>query len=108
MIQAWASFAYLQWIQLEWETPFAVIPMIDQDSMKIGKEFASLMEAPFIRAFDSRGRYKEARLEEEKTLLLFDVSNSVEDLSQAVFSLSESFPKRIYLLSLLPYVAFDP
>jgi hypothetical protein len=102
-----AGFAFLQWVRLEWDQPFAIIPMPDKDSRAIGKSLADLMNVPFVRALDAHCRYKEGRLEEDQPLLLFDVSNSVSDLKKAALSLAESFPKRVYLLSLLPYVDFD-
>ena len=97
---ALASFALLQWIQLEWPTPDAVIPMPDAHSLCIGKEFAELLDFPFVRALTFDCRYKEDRLEEDQTLLLFDVLHPVELLQKGALALSESFPKRIYLLSL--------
>jgi hypothetical protein len=101
-IDAMASFAYLQWIQLEWPLPDAIIPMPDADSLAIGRALAQLLNVPFIRALRYDGEYKEDRLEEDQILLLFDVSNSMERLQRSAFAISEAFPKRIYLLSLLP------
>ncbi len=103
-IEAIASFALIQWIQLEWPMPDAIVPMPDSDSLAIGSFFATLLDRPFVRAFRADYSYKEERLEEGQELLLFDISNSMQNLQKAVFTLSESFPKRIYLLSLFPYV----
>lgn len=97
---AMASFALIQWIQLEWPVPDAIIPM--PDSISMGSAFAKLLEVPFVRALRFDGEYKEDRLEEDQTLLLFDVSNPIEKLQKASSALSESFPKRVYLLSLFP------
>lgn len=99
-IDAMASFALLQWIQLEWFVPDAIIPM--PDSIPMGRAFAELLNIPFVRALSNDCEYKEDRLEEEQILLLFDVSNPIENLQKASHALSEAFPKRIYLLSLLP------
>ena len=101
-IDAMASFAFLQWIQLEWPLPDALIPMPDADSIAIGSALAHLLDIPFLRALRSDCEYKEDRLEEDEILLLFDVSNSIERLQKGAVALSEAFPKRIYLLSLIP------
>jgi hypothetical protein len=101
-IDAMASFSFLQWIHLEWPIPDALIPMPDADSIAIGSALAQLLDIPFIRALHSNCEYKEERLEEDQILLLFDVSNSIADLRKGSMALSEAFPKRIYLLSLLP------
>lgn len=100
--EAMAAFAVCQWIQLEWPLPDAVIPMPDSHSVAIGKAFAIMLNAPFVRALHSTCEYKEDYLEEDRELLLLDVSNSLENLHEAALSLLEAFPKRIYLLSLLP------
>ena len=105
---ATASFALVQWIQLEWPTPAAIIPMPDTDSKAIGKAFAMLLDLPFAKALRRGCEYVEDRLEEDAELLLFDVSNSIEDLRKAAYALSEAFPKRIYLLSLYPYAHHSP
>ena len=100
-----ASFALIQWVALDWPLPDAVIPMPDRDSVEIGRMFAFLLNIPFMKALRANCDYKEDRLEEGKELLLFDVSHPVETLQKATLALSEAFPKRIYLLSLVPYAA---
>lgn len=107
-IDAMAGFAFVQWTQLEWDVPDAIIPMPDRDSVAIGKTFSRLMDLPFIRALESDFTYKEDRLEEEQTLLIFDVANRRERLLQASLALSESFPKITYLLSLHSYASYLP
>jgi hypothetical protein len=107
-IDAMAGFAYLQWIQLEWPLPTAIIPMPDSDSISIGSALAQLLHIPFIRALRFDCDYRQDRLEEEEILLLFDVSNPIEKLQKGAIALSEAFPKRIYLLSLLPYAGHSP
>ncbi len=102
-VDAMASFAILQWIQLDWPFPNAVISMPDKDSVAIGRAFAHLLNIPFMRALTFDCEYKTARLEEDQILLLFDVSNPIKLLKKASLSLGEASPKRIYLLSLLPY-----
>jgi hypothetical protein len=103
-----AGFAIVQWIQLEWPMPDAIVPMPDPDSTAIGKSFARMLDRPLAKALRPNCEYIEDRLEEEGELLLFDVSNSVELLRKAAFALSEAFPKRTYILSLLPYVHHSP
>ncbi len=97
---AMAGFAVVQWIQLEWPLPSAVIPMPDTSSIAIGKAFAELLEVPFVRALFTSLEYREDRLEEEGQLLLFDVSNTLSNLQKAGQALAEAFPKRVYILSL--------
>ncbi|MBU6383875.1 MAG: phosphoribosyltransferase [Verrucomicrobia bacterium] len=100
-VDALAGFAYLQWIQLEWPDPDVVIPM--PDSAPIAAALASLMQAPLVKALSPSYEYYEDRLEEENTLLLFDVSHSSSSLHKAASALSASFPKKIFVLSLFPY-----
>lgn len=102
-IDALAGFALHQWVQLEWPTPDGIIPMPDASSLALAKQLAHLLELPLIRALYPNGEYKEDRLEENGLWLLIDVSNSLEQLKTATFSLEEAFPKRIYLLSLFSY-----
>ena len=90
--EAIAGFAVNQWIRLEWPMPDAVILMPDRESKEVGKIFSKLLERP--------GKKLRNRFKEEQQFLLFDASNSVENLQKAVSSLSESFPKRIFVLTL--------
>lgn len=102
-VKAMAGFALVQWIQLEWPVPDAIIPMPDADSIALGRAFASLIDRPFVRALNSSGEYQEDRLDEDGELLLIDISHPVDALRKAALALAASFPKRIYLLTLLPY-----
>lgn len=104
-VDAMAGFAFLQWIQLEWPSPDVIVPMPDRDSVAIGRSLAQLIDCPFARALKGDCEYKEERLDEDLEVLLFDVSNSIERLQQASFALSESFPKRIRLVSLMPKIS---
>jgi hypothetical protein len=101
-VDAMAGFAFFQWVQLEWPLPDVIVPMPDGDSVAIGSSFARLIDRSFARALRGDCEYKEDRLDEDLEVLLFDVSNSIERLQQASFALSESFPKRIRLMSLMP------
>ena len=105
-LDALAGFALIQFIQLEWDMPDAIIPM--PDSISIAAAFADLLHLPLIQALDLRHSYKEDRLEENGTLLLFDISNSIPVLQKSTMALMESFPKRIYLLSLFPNADCHP
>ncbi|MES2273292.1 MAG: hypothetical protein V4487_03790 [Chlamydiota bacterium] len=105
-----ASFAVNQWIRLEWPVPDAIIPMPDPISESITKAFASLLECPLVKALRSEGprfELKEGLIKEDLQLLLMNGSNSVESLRAAASALTEAFPKRTYLLSLIPYDHFN-
>lgn len=95
-----AGFAFLQWIQLEWPDPDAIIPM--PDSIPIAAAFASLLNVPLIQALTRTHEYYEDRLEEDQILLLFDISNSIPQLEKAAQSLFSSLPKKVFLISLFP------
>ena len=99
-----AGFALYQWIQLEWPDPDYVIPMPDSHSIAIAKAFTFMLDLPFVPAIGGTFKLKEDRLEEDRVLLVIDVSNSIDYLQKATLALAESFPKRIFILSLLPYV----
>ncbi|EKE08346.1 MAG: hypothetical protein ACD_17C00218G0002 [uncultured bacterium] len=99
-----AGFAVFQWIQLEWPFPDAVIPMPDTSSKKIGRAFADLLNVPFIQALKPSYAYVEERLEEDQALLIFDVRNDWEFLHKCATSLSEAFPKKMYVLTLFPKI----
>jgi hypothetical protein len=99
-----ASFAFYQWLQLGWDLPAGLIPMPDPHSIALGKAFAALTELPLIRAFRFDATYQEERLEEDQVWLVIDVANSLPLLKKATEALRESFPKRIYVVSLFPYV----
>ena len=103
--EAMAGFALLQWIQLEWPMPNAIVPM--PDSIPIASAFARFLDLPLIQALSKQCEYQEERLEEDQIILLFDISNSLPNLQKAALSLSASFPKRVFLLSLLPDVDVD-
>ncbi len=103
-VEAMAGFAILQFIQLDWLVPNAVIPM--PNSIRIASHFAKDLSLPFVQGLSHSYEYRKDRLEENQVLLLFDVSNPLMNLEKAARSLAIAFPKKIYLLSLFPYV--DP
>lgn len=99
-IEAMAGFAYLQWVELEWPHPDAVIPMPGDEA--IAQQLAEWIEAPCIKALGMGCEYREDLLEEEGELLLFDRSNPSPLLEKATLALAEAFPERVRLLSLFP------
>ncbi len=106
-VEAFAGFAFNQWTRLEWPEPDAIIPMPDCESSALGKVFAALTNRTVTKALHGEGEWMELRadpLKEGDELLLIDVSNPLHRLQKAVSILSESFPKRIYLLTLFQYV----
>lgn len=100
-VRGLAGFALLQWVQLEWPWPDAIVPM--PDALALGKAFARLIDRPLVRALRPNGSYREDRLEENSQILLIDISSPLEILQRATAALSESFPKRVFLLTLFPY-----
>lgn len=97
---AMASFAYLQWLQLEWPQPDYLVPMPDKHSLAIGYELACLLKAPFAKGLTFNHQIKEDRLEEEKVILLFDVANEIADLQKADIALYATCPEKVFILSL--------
>lgn len=102
-----AGFALYQWVQLEWPLPDAVVPMPDADSKQFAQDFSMLLNVPLIHALGRSLSYKEDRIVEDQTLLLFDAKNRTQEEQKAALALRESFPKRIYLLKLFPTSIFD-
>lgn len=99
---ALAGFAILQWIQLDWPMPDVIVPM--SDAKAIAFDFAKLLDLPFVQALSKECEYLDEKLEDNQIVLLFDVSSSFSQLEKAVSALKNSFPSKIYLLSLMPYV----
>ncbi len=105
-VEALAGFAYNQWLRLDWAMPDAVVPMPDGDSEVLAKALAALLEKPRMKALRGAGERIELReevLSEGQELLVIDVSNPIHRLQKATSVLSESFPKRIYVLTLYAY-----
>ncbi len=97
LAKGFAGFGYLQWLQLDWPTPDAVIPFAQAEP--IAKTLAQLMEAPYLKALLPDGSAIEERLEPDQILLLVSFDTRKEEIERAVQSLLEAFPKRIYLLT---------
>lgn len=99
-VEAFASFAILQWIDLEWPFPDLIVSMPDADSLDIGQAFASMLQVPFVRALTSSLNYVSSRIEEEQIIFLFGAGHPVQLLQKAEKALLKSLPKKIYLISL--------
>lgn len=101
-----AGFAYYQWLRLDAPEPDFVIPVRRN---KVAKKFAEFLDKPCPDVFQrisypiSRKRYelKKNLIEEKANILLFDHDNEFEELKMACGAISEAFPKKVYLLSLL-------
>lgn len=105
-MEALAGFAYYQWLRLEWPDPDAIIPLPDRDSISVALAFSDLLERPFCNALYPTGDtfdLDDERVPEKGELLLFDATNPIEKIEQAVLSVAECFPKRIFVLSLFEY-----
>jgi hypothetical protein len=100
-----AGFALNQWIRLDLPLPDALVPMPDSDSKAVGKLLAHWLQRPFIKGLKEGVEGLELRpkgLGEGKEILLIDGSNPTKKLQEGVNLLSETFPKRIHVLSLIP------
>lgn len=91
---ALAAFTYYQWVQLEWDLPDAILSMPDRHSRALAKAFAAYLDRPLISHRDDL---------EDLEILLFDACNSLENIREETQNLIESFPKRIFIISLLDY-----
>lgn len=100
LVDPMGAFAFLQWIELEWPLPDAIIPMPDPSSLSIGRVLAHFIDRPFVRALRRNGEYLAECLDEDQELLLFDTSNPLERLHKGALALFESLPQRVRILSL--------
>jgi hypothetical protein len=102
-----ASFAYYQWLRLDWVDPDLIIP-IPSSNFGVAKRFADLCNLPcpnlFKRIAWPLGTEKwvvsERLIEENATILLIDEGCSTKQLLMAAKALSTAFPKKVYLISL--------
>lgn len=95
-----AAFAFIQWARLNWHQPDAIIPM--PGAIRIAQELSKYIDAPFIPALNRYSEYREDRLEEDQTLLIFDIDSPFVDLEKSTSSIKKALPKKVYLLSLFP------
>lgn len=98
--KSWACFALYQWVQLDWPVPDVIVPMPGRESIALARAFASFLPCPVVQAIRSDFSCKLDWLEENQVILILDVGHSVEYLKKAISSLSETFPKRMFLLTL--------
>lgn len=107
MPEALAAFILYQWAHLSWLSPQIIIPMPGAEVL--AKPFAFWMEVPYIDLLDVTNQSWECdgkKIEEDQILLLLDVNSTLPCLQKAIAALSEAFPKRIYVLSLIHGVSF--
>jgi len=99
---AMTAFMVVQWEKLRWPIPDVVVPL--PGARCFAKSFSSWLEtsyAPVLsRCLDQWDCDVEA-LQEDQTLLLLGEKVSRSMLQGAIEALSEAFPKKIYVLSLL-------
>jgi hypothetical protein len=102
--EALGAFALYQWTRLGWPLPDLIIPM--PDAQRLVASFALWLDVPYARLLHIYHGLCECRadkIEEDQVLLLFDLNSSLSQLQKAIDALSEAFPKRIYVLSLIHY-----
>lgn len=100
--EALAAFALYQWAHLSWSSPQVVVPM--PEAKELAKPFASWLQIPHIDLLSTYNQIWECaheKIEEDQIVLLLDVNSDLVCLQKAVAALSEAFPKRIYVLSLI-------
>jgi len=106
-IMATASFAYYQWLKLDWKEPDLIVS-IPPSRSGVAKEFASLCSQPCPNLFrrvawpvgTERWEILDHLIEENSIILLFDDGCSLKELQMATAALSTTFPKKVYLISL--------
>lgn len=102
-----ASFAYYQWLKLDWAEPDLIIS-IPPDKSKVCRAFSDLCSKPNPKLFrriawplqTEKWEVFEPLIEEHSTVLLFDEGASLKQLQLATTALSAAFPKKVYLISL--------
>jgi hypothetical protein len=101
--EALAAFALVQWERLDWPIPDIVMPLPKAEG--VARAFASLLDCFFVDAVRHwRGKWdcKHSFLEEDALILLISVKNSVDDIGKSIEAICEAFPKKIFVLSLIP------
>lgn len=103
--EAMASFAYYQMERLAWLDTDIIAPVVPT---AVAKELARLCSKPhldlFRRRYVFRGTEKwelrEGLIPEDTSLILYDPGVSFRELECACLAISESFPKKVRILSL--------
>jgi predicted amidophosphoribosyltransferase len=106
-IDSFASLAFLQWSKLHLPEPDLIAP-IPPSQITIARAFAKLIQKPCPNLFRrtawplgvEKWIAKEGLVQEEETVLLFDVGCSLRQLRLASDAILEAFPKKVYVLSL--------
>ncbi|HSX37249.1 MAG TPA: hypothetical protein VLE95_00275 [Chlamydiales bacterium] len=100
-----ASFAFVQWERLGWPIPDVVIPC--PGSLLVAKPFACLLNRPcfnVLRSWNGNWSCDTSVLNEDRCFLLFSMENSMDDLASGIDALIQAFPKKIFVLTLMPFI----
>jgi hypothetical protein len=100
-----AGFVYYQWCQLGKKDPDVIVPVLPY---KIARAFADLCQKPCLQLLRRRfslgqqatWELRADLIEEDQVIVLFDPGCSPQELTLSCATLSEAFPKRVYILSL--------
>lgn len=97
-----ASFAQMQWVQLDWPRPDVVVPTPNAKQWAL--DWAFTRNLPYADILSNNGVWlcDAEEIEEELTLLVLDVESSLEDLLGVCHALAHTFPKNGYILRLFP------
>ncbi len=101
--EAMASFALVQWERLDWPIPDIILPLPKAKGLARG--FASLLNCFFADALKDGSEGWECDtsfFQEDSSVLLISVGNSFDEIHQAFDAVSDAFPKRVFVLSLVP------
>ena len=97
-----AGFLFYQWIQLDWPTPDLIVPVPGIEHA--AEAFSHFLDIPFANLLSKKMGEWMCDLEdllEEKTVLLLDLDSPLITLEEISLCIQETFPKRIFQLSLL-------
>jgi hypothetical protein len=102
MTEPIGALAFYQSLRLGWALPDLVVPILSNPS-GIANVFAAFHECPCPQLFHRVGSWdiREDLVEEEQTIWLFDEGASYEQIEKATKVIGNTFPKKVYLLSLL-------
>lgn len=98
-----AAFAMCQWDRLHWPFPDSVIPFPDGESLEMARSFSQFLTCScpdILRQGDKTLYIKEGKIEPNATLFLFGMRLHREEIQNAIRALAQTFPKRMYALSL--------
>ncbi len=93
------SFLVVQWARLQWRFPDVVISMPGAKALAIS--FSEMIQCPYIDVLKWDGAWQcdAEGICEDSILLVIDLDSSLENLAGAIQSLSNTFPKKGYILS---------